>query len=98
MSDTRFKNYRVPIVSIKSKPIFRKVIYPFYDTETACSIIIIIMLLVFLFGITGIFVAQENAQYRAYIWVPILIVCLSLVVFLSELIRFIKHYIDRTSR
>lgn len=85
-------------MTLQSKPIFRKVVYPFYDTETACIIIIIIMLLVLLFGITGIVVARENAQYSDYIYVPVLIVCLSSVVFVSELIRFINHYIDRTSK
>ncbi len=85
-------------MSLKSKPIFRKVVYPFYDTETACIIIIITMLLIILFGITGIVVAIENAQFSDYIWVPVFIVFLSSLVFISELIRYIKHHIDRTSR
>nr|CBX27360.1 unknown protein [uncultured Desulfobacterium sp.] len=80
---------------LKSKPVFRKVVYHFYDTETAGIILIILMMPVILFGITGIVVAIDNPQYSGYIWVPVLVVCLSSVVFLSELIRFIKHSINR---
>lgn len=82
------------IMPLKSKPIFRKVVYPFYDTETASIIIIIIMMLVILFGITGIIVAVENPEYIGYIWVPLLVVCLSLIIFVLELTRFIKHHIS----
>ena len=84
-------------MALKSKPIFRKAIYPFYDSETAC-IIIIIMLLVLLFGITGITIARENVQYNGYIWVPALIVILSSVVLISASIRFIKHCLARISK
>ncbi len=80
---------------VKSKPIFRKVISPFYNTETACIVIIFLMLIILLFGITGIAVALETPRYSDYIWVPVIIVCLSFVVFAFELIRFIRHYINR---
>ena len=78
---------------LKSQPIFRKVVYPFYDTETASIIIIIIMMLVILFGITGIIVAVESPEYIGCIWVPLLLVCLSFLIFILELVRFIKNYV-----
>lgn len=77
---------------------FRKAIYPFYDSETTCIIIIVIMLLVLLFGIAGITAAREDARYAGYIWVPALLSILSLAVLISTSVRLIRHYLERISK
>ena len=85
-------------MTIKPKPMFRKAIYPFYDSEKACVIILIIMLIIFLFGIAGISAAREDAQYAGYTWVPALLSILSLAVLISTAVRLIRHYSDQISK
>jgi hypothetical protein len=77
---------------LDQNPLFRKVIAPWYDTEKACFTIIILMLLVFLFGITGILEALEKTEYNEYIWVPVLLVAMSTWVIVSTSIRLIKRH------
>ena len=82
----------------KKKPFFRKVIVPWYDSETACLIVIVFMLLVCLFGLAGISVARENVEYNQYIWIAFLLVVLSGMVIISTTIRLIKRFISRHSK
>jgi hypothetical protein len=78
-------------MTVTPKPMFRKAIYPFYDSEKACIIIFVIMLMVFLFGISGISAAREDSGYSGYVWVPILLSFLSSVVMISAVVRIVKH-------
>ena len=77
---------------LDQNPIYRKVIYPWYESEMACLIVIILMFIVFLFGFIGISVARETTEYHSFVWVPILVVALSGVVILSTTIRLIRRY------
>jgi len=79
-------------------PLFRKVIAPWYDTETACYIVIVLMLFVFLFGIAGILESVEKIEYHEHIWVPALLVAMSGSVIASTSIRLIKRYAHRLSK
>ena len=83
---------------IEQKPFFRKVIIPWYDSETACLILIVFMFLVCLFGFAGISVARENVEYNQYIWIAVLLVVLSGVVIISTTIRLIKRFTSRNSK
>lgn len=76
---------------------FRKVIYPFYDSETACIVIIILMLLLLLFSIAGISVAREEPKYHGYVWVPVILLIMSAAILLPAAIRLTKHYLARFS-
>ncbi len=84
-------------MSLESKPMFRKVIYPFYDSDTACIVIIILMLLIIMFSIAGISVAREVPQYNGYVWVPVVLAIMSSIILLPAVIRLIKHYLARLS-
>jgi ABC-type transport system involved in cytochrome c biogenesis permease component len=75
-------------------PLFRKEIVRWYNSSTACFVIIFFMLLVLLFGIAGISVAHENAEYQGYAWVAVLLAALSGVVIASTSIRLLKRYSD----
>ncbi len=83
---------------IEQNPMFRKVIVPWYDSETACLIVIVFMFLVFLFGFAGISVAREQLEYLEYIWIAILLVIMSGAVIVSTTIRLIKRYAQRFSK
>lgn len=74
------------------KPIFRKIIVPWYDSGTACLFLILFMVLVFLFGIAGLSVSSEIVEYNDFIWVPILLILLSGWVAVSTMIRLIKRF------
>ncbi len=74
------------------KPIFRKIIVPWYDSETTCLLLILFMVLVFLFGIAGLSVSSEIVEYNDFIWVPILLILLSGWVVVSTMIRLIKRF------
>ena len=83
---------------IDPNPMFRKVIVPWYDSETACLIVIVFMFLVFLFGFAGISVAREQTEYVEYIWIAILLVILSGAVIVSTTVRLVKRYVRRFSK
>ncbi len=77
------------------KPIYRKVIIPWYDSRTACAIMIALMSFVLIFSLTGISAARETPEYREHIWVPVLLVLMSAEVILSTVIRLIKRYAEQ---
>lgn len=79
-------------------PVFRKAIHPWYDSDAACFVVIFFMILVGLFGVSGISTARETAEYRGYMWVPILCIVMSGAVVLSTAIRLIKRFAHRYSR
>jgi hypothetical protein len=79
------------------RPVHRKLIVPWYDSETACFTLIIFMLAVLLFALMGISVASENVEHHSHIWLPILLVLMSATVIVSTSIRLIKRYRYRFS-
>jgi len=83
---------------LDQKPLFKKIIVPWYETERACFFVIVAMFLVFLFGFAGISVVYEKTEYNDYIWAPVFLVVLSGAVIVSTTIRLIKRYIQRFSK
>ena len=80
------------------KPVHRTLIVPWYDTKTACLIVIFFMSVVFLFGIVGISVAGESESLGGRIWLPILLVVLSAVTIISTVIRLFRRLKHRLSK
>jgi hypothetical protein len=81
----------------ESKPMFRKVIYPFYESETACIAIIAVTLILIIFSAAGISVAREESKYNDYVWVPVTLLIMSAAILVPAAIRLIKQYIVRSS-
>ena len=79
------------------EPVYRRSIYPWYDSEFACTITILLASVVLFFGTVGISVALNKYEYYSYVWVPILITTLSGVVILSNMIRLTKKIFRRFS-
>ena len=75
----------------KNDLLFRKAFIPWYDTELAMLLTLIFAVLVLLFSMAGIAAALDTPQYNAYVWVPCLLVALSLGVTVSLLIRLIRR-------
>jgi hypothetical protein len=82
---------------LEKYPVFRKIIVPWYDSETLCFILTFLMFLVFLFSVEGILVAGEKTEYLGYVWVPILLVVMSGTVIISITIRLVRRYFKRFS-
>ncbi len=82
---------------LEKNPVFRKVIVPWYDSETLCFLLIFFMVIVFLFSIVGILVSGEELGYRDYVWVPILLTIMSGVVITSITVRIARRYMEQYS-
>ncbi len=79
-------------MSLKKEPILRKQIFPWYDSNTMCWLILFLMITILGFGITGFMVSLEFAEYSDFYWVPGLIIILSSYVILSLGVRLINRY------
>jgi len=80
------------------KPIYRRLIVPWFDSEAACFFVIFFMVVVIWFSLMGIYVAYEKIEYHRYIWVPVLLILMSTWVLVSTFIRLIKRYRHRSSK
>jgi uncharacterized membrane protein len=58
---------------------------------------VLFMLLVVLFAIAGITVARENPAYQRFIWVPAVLLTLSIAILTTTIIRLIKRYTQKSA-
>ena len=79
----------------EKSPVFRKPVIPWYQSKTAYSIMVVIMLVVFLVGLTGISVSREIEEYNGYLWIPAVLVILSLCLMITNIIRLIRRYTSK---
>ena len=79
------------------KPIYRRLIVPWYDSVTACLLVVLLMALVFLFSLSGISVAGESVEHRAKIWLPVVLLIMSAGVIVSTTVRLFKRLRYRLS-
>ncbi|MFO7990438.1 MAG: hypothetical protein ACQEQ5_08125 [Thermodesulfobacteriota bacterium] len=63
-------------------PFFRKQYIPWYDTTAVCRIMMGILMLVFLFALTGVTVAWSEPDLVEHVWFPGMLggLCLFLIV------------------
>ncbi|MDX2499389.1 MAG: hypothetical protein QNL14_02660 [Deltaproteobacteria bacterium] len=76
----------------EKSPFFRKPVIPWYQSKTAYSVTIVIMLVVFLVGLAGISVSREIDEYNGYLWIPAVLVILSVCLMITNIIRLIRRY------
>ena len=76
-------------------PLFRRVIAPWYDSNLACWILLVAMLLIALFSVTGVVVACQNPDFHSRVWVPLSMLVLCLFVLLSVGLRLLRRYTAR---
>ena len=75
--------------------VHRKIVTPWYDTETACFLTIALMLVIFLFCIAGFSVASEDPAHGKHIFVPIILLVLCCGIILSTSVRLARRYLNR---
>ena len=76
-------------------PLFRRVITPWYDSLCICWIMLLAMFAVILFSWAGIAVALSREGFQDHIWVPILLLALSLRVFVLVFYRMVRRHPDK---
>jgi hypothetical protein len=76
----------------EKSPFFRKPVIPWYQSKTAYIVTIVIMLVVFLVGLAGISVSREIDEYNGYLWIPAVLVILSVCLMITNIIRLIRRY------
>jgi hypothetical protein len=79
-------------------PVFRKAVIPWYDSTTAHIAVALFMALVILFAAAGLAVARDNPDYHGYIWVPVLLLAMSVMIIAATVIRLIKRYTQKPVR
>ena len=72
-------------------PLFRRVIMPWYDSTPVCWMLLAAMVGLSFFSITGIMVAHDTPEYNRFIWVPWVLLSLSVIMGLSVAWRMIQR-------
>lgn len=72
-------------------PLFRRVIMPWYDSTPVCWILLVAMVGLIFFSITGIMVAQNTPEYNYFEWVPWVLLSLSVIFGLSVTWRLVQR-------
>jgi hypothetical protein len=80
------------------KPVYRKVILPWYDSDIVCFATLLFAGFVLFFGFCGIQAAYETVAYRDYVWIPGLMIAMDLVVYVSIAFRLINRNVQRIDR
>ena len=73
-------------------PVFRKIIIPWYKSTSAYIMMIVFMLVVVLFALAGISVAREYPEYKGYVWVPAVLLAMSVAIIVTTAARLVKRY------
>lgn len=84
-----------PAMQIHQNPLFRKTIVPWWDADAVCVAVVLAMAVVFLFSISGIYIAFSRDDYYPHAWVPILLLIMSLGVLVSTLMRVVRRNVER---
>ncbi len=79
-------------------PYFRRPIVPWYDSEAACLVLILLMDLVFLFAAVGVEEARRTPEFGGYMGLPVLLLVLSGGVIVSIAVRLIRRFLRAMRR
>jgi hypothetical protein len=77
------------------RPVFRKTISPWYDSDAACLVAVAAMGGVFLFGLTGILTAWETPGFARFWWIPLILCILSGPVLVSISFRLFHRQFQK---
>ena len=77
------------------RPVYRREIIPWYDSNTACAVMIGFLLSVMLFALIGFFEARANPAFNPHTWVPLLLFALSATILASTVARLIQRHLQQ---
>jgi hypothetical protein len=87
-----------PAMLLDPRPVYRRVIFPWYDSDVLCFATLLFAGFVLFFGFCGIYAAYDTAAYQGYVWIPGLLIALGLAVYISIVIRLINRNVQRFDR
>jgi hypothetical protein len=85
-------------LSPDQSPLFRRIILPWYDTDVACVLTGIFLLLVFGFALAGISVAFETPDSGRHAWLPSVLLVLSVAGIVTVCLRLYRRHAHRFKR
>jgi hypothetical protein len=84
-------------MGVEKSTVHRKKTAPWYDSESACIVLILFMFLVFWFSLLGVMEAFDTVEYIDFVWVPVLLMVMSGGVIASTIFRMIRHISEEKS-
>lgn len=75
---------------LEPNPIFRKIFVPWYISRPVLWGLFIAMVIIVIFSLTGITVAQNNPNFHPFIWVPVLLLVLSTIMLIATFVRLLQ--------
>jgi len=69
--------------------VYRREIVPWYDADWIGWLVVFFMLATCAFGMAGISVAREHAEFRSYLWLPSILVSASALVMIGTVTRLL---------
>ncbi len=83
---------------LDQKPLYRKIIIVWYDSEAVCFLTLIFLLAVFVFAYFGIQTALYTPEYQTYVWIPGTVAGMSIGVMISITIRLIRRFFQQREK
>ncbi len=80
---------------LDQKSVHKKEMIPWYDSDYSQYIIIVFMFFIFLFGVQGVKVAKENADYIDFFWPPTIMLVMSGLLIILCALRIVRRYIRK---
>lgn len=74
-------------MELDKSPFFKKIITPWYDSGTACWLLIFWAISILIFALTGLKVAISNPVFNRYMWFPLTLIILLSILIISIIIR-----------
>ena len=78
-------------MQLDQNPSFRKLITPWYDSNFSCWCLIVFMILVLAFALTGILVGLSMPEFHKHVWFPTFLGGLSLFLIIKIFYRLKKR-------
>lgn len=86
------------VFSPDQNPLFRRIMLPWYDTDIACVLTGVFLLLVFGFALAGISVAYETADGGRHAWLPGVLLALSAIGIVIVCLRLFRRHAHKFKR
>ncbi|MBW2368206.1 MAG: hypothetical protein JRH15_10000 [Deltaproteobacteria bacterium] len=77
---------------LEQPPLFRRVFIPWYAADIACLLTAGFAVMVILFAAIGVSAAFAVTQYVDFVWVPVSLILLGLLLLLSVIFRLLRRH------
>lgn len=81
-----------------AKPLFRKVIFPWYYAKSVQVLIILVGLGIIFFAVVGVSVAGEYENGHKFVWIPIILLVAAIILVAIAIYRLRRAGSQKPSR